>query len=434
MRTVNIIDLLASRQSSSWKDPGPCAALGPPAALVGSARAAHTPLSPMGDLEVTWLNTNSMCAIGIRLMRAVGTARAGGLALTLEPVWAWAAILLLMTTYRRLGQSGLHLFPLGLGTMQFGWTADEARSYEIMDAYFAAGGNFIDTADIYSMWTPNNPGGVSEEIIGRWVKSRGNRDQIVIATKVRGAMGQNASQGRNTIHGREGLSRRWILKACEDSLRRLQTDVIDLYQVHWVDAETPIEETLSALSDLVHKGYVRYIGCSNFSAWRLMQALWASDKHGFERFVSLQPEYSMVQPTRGNFEAEISKVCLAYGVGVVPYSPLAAGFLTGKYKRGQDLPESVRAQGIQGSRMNEQNWQIVDRIVEIAAHHGTTPTRVALAWQLQKPFIVAPIIGANSVQQLEDSLGAIELTLTQEDVAALDEVSGWQPTRTELEQ
>jgi aryl-alcohol dehydrogenase-like predicted oxidoreductase len=339
-----------------------------------------------------------------------------------------------MTTYRRLGNSGLRLFPLGLGTMQFGWTADEARSFEIMDAYFQAGGNFIDTADIYSMWVPNNPGGVSEEIIGRWVKARGNRDQVVIATKVRGPMGQNGSEGRNTIHAREGLSRRWILKACEDSLRRLGTDFIDLYQVHWVDNQTQVEETLSALTDLVKKGYVRYIGCSNFSAWRLMQALWASDKHGFERFVSIQPEYSMVQPTRGNFEAEISKVCLEYGVGVVPYSPLAGGFLTGKYRRGQELPESVRAQGIQGSRMNEQNWQIIDKVLEIAEKHGTTATRVALAWQLQKPFITAPIIGANNTKQLEDSLGAMELRLNIEDAKALDEVSGWQPTRTELEQ
>jgi aryl-alcohol dehydrogenase-like predicted oxidoreductase len=337
-------------------------------------------------------------------------------------------------TYRRLGHSGLHLFPLGLGTMQFGWSADEARSAEIMDAYAAAGGNFIDTADIYSMWTPNNPGGISEEIIGRWVKSRGNRDAMVLATKVRGAMGQNASEGRNTIHGREGLSRRWILKACEDSLRRLKTDYIDLYQVHWVDTETPIEETLSALSDLVHKGYVRYIGCSNFSAWRLMQALWASDKHRYERFVSIQPEYSLVQPTRQNFEAELGKVCLAYGVGVVPYSPLAGGFLTGKYKRGSELPESVRAQGIQGNLMNEQNWGIIDRVLEIAARHNTTATRVALAWQLQKPFMTAPIIGANTVQQLEDSLGAIELTLSSDDVKALDDASGWKPTRTELEQ
>ena len=340
-----------------------------------------------------------------------------------------------MTTYRRVGSSGLRVFPIGLGTMNFGWSADEPRSFEIMDAYAAAGGNFIDTADIYSSWAGNgNPGGVSEEIIGRWVSARGNRDQMVIATKLRGAMGENFTQGRETIHQREGLSRRWVIKSTEDSLKRLQTDYIDLLQVHWVDNETPIEETLSALTDLVRRGIVRYIGCSNFSAWRLMQALWASDKHGFERFISIQPEYSLVAPIRQNFEAEISKVCLAYGVGVIPYSPLAGGFLTGKYVRGAELPESVRAQGIQAGRMNDQNWQIVDALVTVAKRNDTTPTRAALAWQLQKPFITAPIIGANNSKQLEDSLGAPSVTLSVDDVQLLDAASGWQPTRTELEQ
>lgn len=339
-----------------------------------------------------------------------------------------------MTTYRRVGDSGLRVFPIGLGTMNFGWSADEGRAYEIMDAYAAAGGNFIDTADIYSSWAGNgNAGGVSEEIIGRWVAARGNRDQMVIATKLRGAMGENFSQGRGTIHQREGLSKRWVIKSTEDSLKRLRTDYIDLLQVHWVDNETPIEETLSALTDLVRRGTVRYIGCSNFSAWRLMQALWASDKGGYERFVSIQPEYSLVAPIRQNFEAEISKVCLAYGVGVIPYSPLAGGFLTGKYVRGAELPESVRAQGIQGSRMNDQNWLIVDALLQVAKRVESTPTRVALAWQLQKPFITAPIIGANHVKQLEDSLGAPSVTLSPEDVAQLDAVSAWQPTRTELE-
>ena len=318
--------------------------------------------------------------------------------------------------------------------MNFGWSADEPQAFEIMDAYAAAGGNFIDTADVYSAWAGNgNAGGVSEEIIGRWVSARGNRDQMVIATKLRGAMGENFSMGRDTIHQREGLSRRWVLKSCEDSLKRLKTDYIDLLQVHWIDTETPIEETLSALTDLVRRGLVRYIGCSNFSAWRLMQALWASDQGGYERFVSIQPEYSMVVPTRQNFEAEISKVCLAYGVGVIPYSPLAGGFLTGKYQRGAELPESVRAQGIQAARMNDQNWLIIDALVTVAKRNDTTPTRVALAWQLQKPFITAPIIGANKVSQLADSLGAPSVTLSTEDVQRLDSVSGWQPTRTELE-
>ncbi|MFN3266549.1 MAG: aldo/keto reductase [Deinococcales bacterium] len=338
-----------------------------------------------------------------------------------------------MTNYRQVGRSGLRVFPLGLGSMQFGWTCDEAKSIEIMDAYFAAGGNFIDTADIYSAWVPNNPGGVSEEIIGRWIKQRQNREQIVLATKVRGAMGQNFSEGRNHPKQREGLSRNWILRACEDSLKRLQTDYIDLYQVHWVDPLTPIEETLSALSDLVRRGYVRYIGCSNFSAWRLMQALWASDKHGFEKFISIQPEYSLVQPIRANFERELARVCLEYGVGVVPYSPLAGGFLTGKYRRGQPLPESVRAAGIGSSRMNEQNLDTVEKLVEIAAARGTTVTRVALAWLLVQPFMSAPIIGANSTTQLADSLGAIDLQLDQAELAAISKVSDWTRSRTELE-
>ncbi len=338
-----------------------------------------------------------------------------------------------MTNYRQVGKSGLRVFPLGLGTMQFGWTADEARSIEIMDAYYAAGGNFIDTADIYSSWAANNAGGVSEEIIGRWVKARGNRADLVIATKVRGAMGQNFSEGRNTIKQREGLSRGWIIKACEDSLKRLQTDYIDLYQVHWVDAATPIEETLSALSDLVKKGYVRYIGCSNFAAWRLMQSLWASDKHGFEKFVSIQPEYSLVQPTRANFERELAKVCLEYGVGVVPYSPLAGGFLTGKYRRGQPLPDSVRAGGIGSSRMNDQNMDTIEKIIEIAAAKNCTPTQVSLAWLLAQPFMTAPIIGANNTKQLEDSMGVVNVSLSPDEITAISTVSDWTRARTELE-
>ncbi len=334
--------------------------------------------------------------------------------------------------YKPVGKSGLFVSSLGLGTMQFGHTANQQIAFEIMNAYAAAGGNFIDTADVYSSWSDNNPGGVSEEIIGHWLKTQ-RRDDFVIATKVRGAMGQNFSEGRNTTHQREGLSRQWILRACEDSLRRLQLDHIDLYQVHWVDARVPIEETLSALSDLVRRGLVRYIGCSNFSAWRLMQALWASDKNNFESFISIQPEFSLSAPTRANFERELAQVCLHHGIGVVPYSPLAAGFLTGKYKRGEALPESVRASGIQANRMNEQNWNILDAVRDTATKHNSTPTRVALAWQLAKPFITAPIVGANSVSQLEDSLLAPELQLSQEDVQRLDEVSGWQRARTEQE-
>jgi len=337
--------------------------------------------------------------------------------------------------YRKLGKSGLFVSPIALGTMQFGWSADEKASFAIMDAFAEAGGNLIDTADIYTAWSGDgkNPGGVSEEIIGRWMQARGNRDKIVIATKVRGAMGVNGSEGRGHPLQREGLSRKWIMRAVEDSMRRLQVDYIDLYQAHTIDNQVPIEETLSALTDLVRKGYVRYIGCSNFSAWRLMQALWASDKHGFESFVSIQPEYSLTQPTRANFERELAPVVQTYGLGVIPYSPLSAGFLTGKYRRDQPLPESVRAQTVVNRKYNEQNWSILDKVMEVAAHHNARPAQVALTWLLSKPFMTSPIVGANSVQQLSELLPATELLLTASEIELLDQVSDWPRSRTERE-
>ncbi len=339
-----------------------------------------------------------------------------------------------MTTYRQLGRSGLHLFPLGLGTMQFGWSAGEDAAFEIMDAYSAAGGNFLDTADIYTTWTPGNPGGVSEEIMGRWMKARGNRDDIVVATKVRGAMGgMDDNQGRGSVHQREGLSRRWILKACEDSLKRLQVDHIDLYQAHWIDSLTPIEETLSAFTELVKRGYVRYIGCSNFSAWRLMQALWTSDKKGLESFVSIQPEYSLLSPTRANFERELQRVAVEYGIGVIPWSPLGGGMLTGKYQRGQALPESVRADENAARRFSDQNFDVVDALKAVAGRNDALPAQVALAWMLAQPAMTAPIIGANSVAQLQELLGTVDLTLNSDDLDQISQASDWERARTELE-
>jgi aryl-alcohol dehydrogenase-like predicted oxidoreductase len=338
-----------------------------------------------------------------------------------------------MISYRRLGRSGLHLFPLGLGTMQFGWSADEKTSFEIMDTYVAGGGNFIDTADIYTTWTDGNPGGVSEEIVGRWIKARGNRDQLVIATKVRGAMGEKASEGRRTIHQREGLSRRWILKACEDSLRRLGVDHIDLYQAHWVDNQTPIEETLSAFSELVQRGYVRYLGCSNYSAWRLMEALWTSDRRGLESYISIQPEYSLLSPTRANFERELQRVAVEYGIGVVPWSPLGGGMLTGKYRRGQPLPDSVRASENAARRFSDQNFDTVETLVSVAERHGVPTAQVSLAWLLRQPAVTAPIIGANSVDQLNELLGTVNLNLSDDDLSEISRVSDWPRARTDLE-
>ncbi len=326
--------------------------------------------------------------------------------------------------YRRLGRTGLKVSPLALGTMQFGWTADEQASYAVMDAYFEAGGNLLDTADVYSRWAEGNPGGVSEEIIGRWLSSRGNRDDIIVATKVRGQMGEGI------LH--QGLSKRHILRAAEDSLRRLQVDYIDLYQVHWVDLETPIEETLEALTDLVRGGLVRYLGASNYPAWRLTEALWKADKLGLNRFDALQPEYSLAQPIRANFERELANACLAFGIGVIPYSPLAGGFLTVKYRRDRPLPDSARAKGVSEKFFSDQNFDTVEKLIEIADRHDATPAQVALAWLLSRPFMTAPIIGANSPEQLQELMGALELELTEDEVEELSRVSDWRRARTDI--
>lgn len=317
--------------------------------------------------------------------------------------------------YRRLGRTGLKVSELCLGTMQFGWTADEATSFAIMDAFVEAGGNFIDTADIYSRWAEGNPGGVSEQIIGRWMKARGNRHMIVLATKGRGRMWDGPNG--------EGLSRAHLIRACEDSLRRLGTDYIDLYQTHFFDPDTPIDETLRALDDLVRAGKIRYIGASNYPAWRLTKALWVSDKLGLARYDSLQPHYNLAH--RAEFERELKPLCEEEGIGVIPYSPLAGGFLTGKYRR-DNVPDSVRAQGIQRRYFNERGFAILDKLEEIARPRGLTIAQTALAWLLTQPIITAPIIGANSVAQLEESLGAAGVRLSPEEMEALNQVSAWE--------
>ena len=213
----------------------------------------------------------------------------------------------------------------------------------------------------------------------------------------------------------------------------LQTDHIDLYQMHFVDSQTPIEETLSALTELVRRGYVRYIGCSNYSAWRLMQALWTSDLRGLEAFVSIQPEYSLLSPTRANFERELMPVCAEYGVGVVPWSPLGGGVLTGKYKRGAPLPDSIRADENARRRFSERNFDVVEKLQEIADRTDSKPAQVALAWMLEQSSVTAPIIGANSVEQLQELLGAVTLKLSAEHLAEISKVSDWERARTELE-
>ncbi len=319
--------------------------------------------------------------------------------------------------YRRLGRTGLKVSTICLGTMQFGWSTDEANSYPILDKAVELGCNFIDTADIYSRWAKNNPGGVSEEIIGRWLKQSGvRRESLVLATKVRGEMGSGPND--------QGLSRQHILQGAEASLRRLQTDTIDLYQVHWPDDETPLDETLTALNDLVRAGKVRYVGCSNYPAWLLAKSLWISDVKNLCRFDSLQPHYSLVH--RAEFERELQPLCLDQGIGVIPYSPLAAGFLTGKYRRDTPLPESVRAGGVQTRYMNERGFTAVDKLDALGQTYNATVAQMAIAWVLANPAVTSAIIGANSIAQLTDTMQGATIQLSPADKAALDETTAWE--------
>ena len=318
--------------------------------------------------------------------------------------------------YRNLGRTGLKVSTICLGTMQFGWSADEATSYSIMDKAVELGCNFFDTADIYSRWAEGNEGGVSEEIIGRWLQQADLRRQdLVLATKVRGEMGSGPND--------QGLSRVHIMNAVEDSLNRLQTDYIDLYQVHWPDHETPLEETISTLNDLVRSGKVRYIGCSNYPAWLLMKSLWVSDVKDLARFDSLQPHYSYVH--RAEFERGLQAVCADQGIGVIPYSPLAAGFLTGKYRRDTDIPESVRADGIKSKYMNAQGFTAIDKLEEIGNAHNATIAQTAIAWILANPTVSSAIIGANNLDQLTDTMKGADIELSAEEKSALDEVTAW---------
>jgi len=317
--------------------------------------------------------------------------------------------------YRNLGKTGLKVSALCMGTMQFGWSVDEADTQRILSRTFEAGINFIDTADVYSRWIDGNPGGVAEDYLGRWRKqAKIPRDRLVIATKVRAKVGDGSND--------EGLSRVHIMQAVEASLRRLDTDYIDLYQAHWSDKGTPIEETLRALDDLVRQGKVRYIGASNYKAWELMQALWTSDVNGFARYDSLQPHYNLIH--REEFERELKAVCKTYGIGVIPYSPLEGGFLTGKYRRDTTLPDSRRAEGRQ-KYMTEHNFAILDALDEIAASHRATVTQVSLAWLLADSLISSPIIGATSIEQLDENLGALDVKLTGEEKQKIDELTAW---------
>jgi aryl-alcohol dehydrogenase-like predicted oxidoreductase len=323
---------------------------------------------------------------------------------------------------RQLGRSGIEVHPLAFGGNVFGWTVDEKRSFELLDAWVDAGMNFIDTADVYSGWVDGHQGGESETIIGKWLAKSGKRDKVVIATKVGMQMGPRS--GPNATPERQGLKPAYIRTAVEDSLRRLQTDRIDLYQSHKDDESTPMEETLQAYADLIKAGKVRAIGASNFSAARLVQALEVSRQHGLPRYETLQPLYNLVE--RPAFEAELEPVVVANGLGVLNFYALASGFLTGKYRSEADLGKSPRGSGA-GKYLNAKGLRVLKALDDVAARHGSKPASVALAWQIARPSITAPIASATSLEQLESLVAAATLQLGEDDIKQLNEASSELP-------
>ncbi|MCK8787797.1 aldo/keto reductase [Roseomonas sp. NAR14] len=308
---------------------------------------------------------------------------------------------------RRLGNSGLEITPLVFGGNVFGWTVDEAQSFRLLDAFVAAGGTMVDTADVYSKWAPGNSGGESETIIGNWLARRGGRHGVLIATKCGMELGPD----------RKGLSRRWIVQAVEDSLRRLRTDVIDLYQSHKDDPETPLEETLEAHAQLVRQGKVRAIGASNYAAPRLAEALETSRRLGIPRYETLQPEYNLYD--RAGFEGALQDLCVREGLGVIPYYSLASGFLTGKYRSEADLGDRARAAKAR-NYLNPRGQRVLAALDTVAGRLGATPAQVSLAWLMARPAIAAPIASATTVEQLDEIMGATRLRLDADAMALLD--------------
>jgi aryl-alcohol dehydrogenase-like predicted oxidoreductase len=310
---------------------------------------------------------------------------------------------------RQLGRSSLSIAPLALGGNVFGWSADENRSFELLDAFVDAGLNLVDTADVYSAWVPGNRGGESETIIGKWLKRSGKRDRVAIATKV----------AKWTEH--RGLSPMNINEAVEGSLTRLQTDYIDLYQAHEDDATVPLHETLGAFSRLIEQGKVRVIGASNYGADRFAEALNVSKEHNLARYESLQPEYNLV--SRQAYEKELEPLVLKEGVGVINYYALASGFLSGKYRSAADLTKSSARSGAVQKYLNAQGLKVLATLDEIAAAHKATTAQIALAWLMARPGITAPIASATSVDQLKELIGAVNLKLSASEIVALDSAS-----------
>ena len=311
---------------------------------------------------------------------------------------------------RRLGQSSIELVPLAFGGNVFGWTADEKTSFALLDAFVAGGCNFIDSADVYSRWHPGNQGGESETIIGKWLKARGNRDKVVIATKL----------GMELAPTKKGLSRGYMMRAVEDSLRRLQTDYIDLYQSHRDDPDTPIQETLEAYATLIKQGKVREIGASNYSAPRLAEALRISTAHGLPRYQSLQPLYSLVE--RQEFEGDLEALCLKEKIGVISFYSLASGFLTGKYRSVADAEGRARGSRVE-KYLNDAGFRVLKALDDVAARYHAKPGQIALAWLIARPSITAPIASATNLDQLKELMQAVEIKLDREAIEQIDRAS-----------
>jgi aryl-alcohol dehydrogenase-like predicted oxidoreductase len=312
---------------------------------------------------------------------------------------------------RPLGRSGLQVSPLAFGGNVFGWTVDEKLSFRLLDAWLDAGFNFVDTADVYSSWVPGHSGGESETIIGKWLRQGGKRNRVVLATKVGKPMGDN----------KKGLSPAYIRQAVDASLKRLQTDHIDLYQSHDDDADTPLADTLGAFAELIQAGKVRAIGASNYSAPRLAEALDVAERQGLPRYESLQPLYNLYD--RAVFEEALEPLCLERGVGVINFYALAAGFLTGKYRSEADAAKSARGASTTKKYLNPRGLRILAALDEVAKTRGATPGQVAIAWQIARPAITAPIASATSAGQLDELTAAARLPLDAEAIALLDEAS-----------
>jgi len=315
--------------------------------------------------------------------------------------------------HRQLGRSGIQVPVLTFGGNVFGWTIDEQPSFSLLDALVEKGLNFIDTADVYSRWAPGNKGGESEVIIGNWLKKSGKRDQIVLATKV----------GMDLGDGKTGLAPAYIRQAVDASLKRLQTDYIDLYQAHRDDADTPLQETLAAFDALIKEGKVRAIGASNYADDRLREALKISADNGLARYETLQPEYNLYD--RAGYESGLEQVAVEHGLGVINYYSLASGFLSGKYRSKEDAAKSARGQGVVEKYLNDRGLKIVNALVQIADARHASPAQVALAWQIARPSVTAPIVSATSLTQVDELAKAAVLRLKDEDLRLLSEVSSY---------